>query len=780
MMRMESLRTLLSKFLVSRKQISQAILLILLSIGIHTSQAQIPQVSWTAQDKETHLPHQYLKLKNGNLVTFTELNNGAHLKNLLIKVYDSRYKLIKEIDHKTWENPKWSSKKYMLNNAKVFDGKIYLIVSKVEKKQLHIYSNLLTSDYKASDELMPITNFGLAKSRTSINPISFIFGLLTFNPLLMFDVEDANNYLKYQYSDDHSKHVFYNFSQDKDAEYLEAICFDQNFKQQYISKQKLPKDRKFKNEFIDKIKVSNQGDLIFNYRMITKNGAFNKDGNIVLAKVSNQGQSIQIKKFETYNEAIEVNKLCDFSYDQSSLLAFKNIAPKKGSDKIIGFEMSEISLSNLEPKQNSFNVVDADLIRKMYPNKKAEKVIEKNKGIDDKWNRVNLYTMPDNSQIVILEEHMIKSTTYSRSNGSSTTYYSHFFGDILVLKFNDQRQLEWTKVLYRKQGYYTESTLSYLGTLTYRHGNHLYLIYNDDGKNIQYQGSSGSNSKTDVSRSKNIKKANAVMKIIGVDGTVQSKTIFVGTGNDEIMNTTDIRVLDQDHILLRAHIRKKMKFGILNFSKNSSINQQNDTASKLSNLNQENVSEEEDSLGLKVNELLKRFQKNPELIDPVQVTSNSEASDEEVDSLELKVNEVLMKLKKSNMDLEDTQENSQSVANEKLEKTEYISQIQYDSLKEAQASSPLNEEQIERLKKEIFSDNPNDYYAIELIRSKSKLSHHELFDKFKNLDVRYENKTYCYFIGNFKSIEISRKFLNYLEKHQIKGTIVHYLYGRRG
>lgn len=699
--------------------------------------AQTTNIKWVVPEKDTKLPHYYLKEANGNLFTFNIINDGYRLKNVAVNVYNSKNKLIHDIDHKKWENPEWKSSDYEFQSIKIFNDQIVLILTKQEEDRVRIYSNVLDQDYKAGKQLKLLGEFGKDRASSSTDIVSLLFGILTFHPMVAFNVTPADNSIKYAVSKDKTKHLYYNFTADKTGKYFEGFCYSEDFKQLFKFKHPL-KVFKGKADVFGELLLLNSGDILFNY-----GGKGEKVKRVYnLVKIYDNGRKTKIKEYDDRDEAIVIDKYTDLSVEQNLLYVISKVTPdkkkkSKKNDALNGFVLFEVNLNNLETKINKESLIDEELVYKMYSDKKASK-IKLEKGITDRWSLVKFIILKDGSKMAVLEDSRRRSTTYTRSNGSTTTYYSYFFGDILVLKFNEKNSLDWSKVLYRKQGYYTESTLPYMGTFVVPHENDINLIYNDGGKNIQAQGYSGSDSKDKVVKAGNVKKSNAVMKTISSDGSVQSKIIFNGAVNDEIMVTSLYRKLDESTIVLSASFRKKMKFGLLKFGESPNSGQEKlseNIAEKLEQVDSQNDLPESSPEDYEVNKKtdsmkqlrgLAPLYRYPEKKEDVQLTNDG------------------IELTKETIDKE-------------------------DKIVEQRAAM------VDELKKKIISDNPNDFFTVKILESSVETIQHEYFDKIKGVETRNESGMFIYIVGNFNSEEVAIEFQDYLKKQGIDGEVVHYV-----
>jgi hypothetical protein len=707
--------------------------------------AQTTNIKWVVPEKDTKLPHYYVKEANGNLFTFNILNDGFKLKNVLVNVYNSKNKLIQDIDHKKWESPAWKSSDYEFQSIKNFNGQIVLVLTKQEDDRVKIYSNTLDKDYKAGKQLKLLGEFGKEKSSSSTGFFQVLFNILTYNPFSTTYVRTFDNNIKYITSKDGTKHLYYNFTYDKTGKYFEAICFSEDFKQLFKCKHLL-KVFKGKADVYGEVRILNNGEILYNYG--GKGEKVKRVNNLV--KIYDNGRKIKVKEYDNLDDAIAIDKYTDISIDQSVLYSFYKVTPgkkKKRNNALNGFVLYEVNLNSLETKVNKESLIDEELIYKMYSDKKASKV-KLEEGITDRWTLVKFVVLKDGSKLAVLEDRQVKSTTYNYTSGtsntvvSSRTYYSYYFGDILVLKFNNDNRIDWTKVLYRRQGYYTESTLPYMGTLVVPYENDINLIYNDGGKNIQAQGYSGSDSKDKAVKAGNIKKSNAIMKTISSDGTVQSKIIFNGAVNDEIMVTSSYRTMDESTIVLNASFRKKMKFGLLKFGDFSNSSQEQLSEKTTEKVEQENANydlPESSPEDYEVNRKTDSMRKLRGLAPLYRYPEKKEETLKTEDGIEL--------------------------TKEDIEKEDKIVE-QREAL-------------IEDLRKKIISDNPDDYYTVQILESVEEIKQHEYFDKIKGVSNKYENGMYKYLVGNFNSEEVAIEFQSYLKRQGIEGEVIHYVNNKK-
>jgi hypothetical protein len=281
-----------------------------------------------------------------------------------------------------------------------------------------------------------------------------------------------------------------------------------------------------------------------------------------------------------------------------------------------------------------------------------------------------------------------------------------------------------------------------MGTLVVPYENDINLIYNDGGKNIQAQGYSGSDSKDKAVKAGNIKKSNAIMKTISSDGTVQSKIIFNGAVNDEIMVTSSYRTMDESTIVLNASFRKKMKFGLLKFGDFSNSSQEQLSEKTTEKVEQENANydlPESSPEDYEVNRKTDSMRKLRGLAPLYRYPEKKEETLKTEDGIEL--------------------------TKEDIEKEDKIVE-QREAL-------------IEDLRKKIISDNPDDYYTVQILESVEEIKQHEYFDKIKGVSNKYENGMYKYLVGNFNSEEVAIEFQSYLKRQGIEGEVIHYVNNKK-
>lgn len=564
--------------------------------------SQLPTITWTEQDKEKFKPSYYLKMSNGDLVTITENTMKFKMGKIDIKVFDSKGKLIKEIENKEWQNPAWDSKNYYLQDAKVVEDRICLIVLEHKDKKIFIYKNTLTKDYKAGNDLKFIGEVERGKSANSMSFFHVILGILTLNPMVFAmgaEVDPSAYFLTRSESFDKSKYLLSKpyYSKDKKLIY-QGICLDSKLNKIYQTNHELAKGEKeghTQNNFL----LTNNGDIIFSHTKVYKKHSDKNKRNITcINRIQDKGKRIIKSEFEGDKaEYCYINSESNLSLDESIITNFHSIAKEKLDTRLDGFSIIQIDANSLKLIKKDDKSIDEQLLSLVYNVKETKKGKIGKKGMKNNWKHINIHSFSDNSFLVLLQEYdrIVHTTTRSNSNGSvsTSTYVELMVGDILMMKYSADRTLEWRKVLYKTLNG-SEMAEDVLLPSSYMFNDKVYLIYNDNSSNIALQGASGMGSKTVVKSRNKILKLDGVIKTISSSGEINGKVLLNGAKSDEAMISSNFIKLNNETILLKAFKNKKQRFGIMNLDKSTASNMSN--SAQGSNLkNNENLEQTKNS-----------------------------------------------------------------------------------------------------------------------------------------------------------------------------------------
>lgn len=638
-------------------------------------------------------------------------------KQVEVRIFDDKNKIVKEFKAEEWASPTWKLEDYVIQRIGRFGDDIHVILAhKVDGKNI-FYKNTLTKDYKAGNKLERLGEYAVEKKRIIFRPFLLLFGEG------FAKVGDDNN-LQYVASPDESKHLFYHFNQDKERPLVELFCYDSNFQKIYSASHSIPIEKNIEFDYKTAL-ITNNGDVYFNYYNDLKKKQNGSKRQFFLAKVTDNGRNFYKTEFDKKKEHIRIRRGCVLSTDQNSLYQSSVLYTPDKKKEFIGYGMSQYDMRSNKFADQKIAKVDLTLLRKIYKNRRAEKIFKKNIDLSNYLRHVGFYSFSDDSKLLILEE---QEARYHQSQKTSQSWYTYLFGNIVLIKFNPNNEYAWSKVIYRKQGFYHERLLPYLGTMSFKLGENVCLIYNDNEKNLRIQGQSGSGSKEDVSSRGAFKKLDAIMRIVKPNGEVVSKTILKGKNEDEVMYTDDYIKIDRNSLMVSASWKKKKKYGLLSIATNSKPSKE-------------------------------------AIVDRAQVEGDIE-SDSSQDS-EAVLSEY---------------QNDRSDNSSMNTKTENDHQSE-DALSEITNSSPRD-----TFSDLLLTDNPSDdlltqdsldYHTVLLIYSDEKITQHPYLNKFRDIYEKIENNKYYYYIGRFKSKAIAERFIRYLNRQYIQGLYYHMVNNQR-
>jgi hypothetical protein len=508
------------------------------------------KIAWSEEAKGDNLPQFAASNSKGEIITIGVKKLRKGIKKLKVKKYDKNLKLLKTLEQKDWESKSWKANDYVLDGMISVGDKIYCILYKKEKKQYLVYKNELTNDLRASDKIEQIGIF--KHTAAKIDALALAFGTIMITP-------SNNNAIRYNASNDESKFILYNYFDEDKQKYISISCFDKNFDKIWSKDINLKlNDREID---VNNTVISNQGNVYINYEKTTKKGIFGGtldfENNIL--QISNNGENIKNIDLD-FSQTIFPNKVYIDNNEYTETLNVMGLySNKKSRNKINGIVNVVIDEKTLELKsKNITKFTDEEYKYFFNSDKKAEKKADKDKGFDNNMVVLGQYAMSDGGTIYLTEEYEVTSYTDGRR-----TYYEYYYGKILIVKSDEQGNIEWTKVLNRSQGPYRNNALPYMGSYSFVLDDKIYLLFNDSEKNIALQEKNeGTNSKKSKSTG-NIKKAMAVLKIIDTDGNIKSDKILDGKEEDVIFNTTYSLKLNEHQLLLFANKKKLTKIGSL-------------------------------------------------------------------------------------------------------------------------------------------------------------------------------------------------------------------------
>lgn len=519
------------------------ILLAILSFSLNVF-AQGYKVNWSEEVKGDKLPQFAATNKKGEIITIGVKKTRKPIKKLKVKRYDKNLNLLETVEQKDWESPNWKAGDYVLDGMMSVGDKIYCILYKKEKKEYLVYKNELTKDLRASDKIEQIGTF--KHTAAKINGWALAFGYIILTP-------SSNNAIRYNFSKDKSKVILYNYFDLDKQKYISISCFDNNFEKLWskdINLKLHDRDIEVKNTVI-----SDKGNVYINYEKTTKKGIFGGtlDYENHILQISDNGEKLKNIDLD-FDKNIHVTKLYidnnEYTHTLNAMGFYSNNKSRATLNGIVNVVIDENTL-DLETKNvTKFTEQEYSYF---YGKKRAAARSEKDAGLGNSLTLIGQYAMSDGGTIYLSEDFQI----VEYNDGKRTTY-RYYYGNILIIKTNPDGEIEWTKSINRSQGPFNVNMLQYLGSYSFVLDDKIYLMYNDDENNIESQENSGN-----TKRTKNIKKAMAVLKIIDTDGNIKSDKILDGKEEDVIFNTSYSLKLNEQQLLLFANKKKLTKVGSL-------------------------------------------------------------------------------------------------------------------------------------------------------------------------------------------------------------------------
>lgn len=166
----------------------------------------------------------------------------------------------------------------------------------------------------------------------------------------------------------------------------------------------------------------------------------------------------------------------------------------------------------------------------------------------------------DNGSVDLICEYykLDVTTSYNSQTGSSRTYYTYYFGDIVNTNINQNGEVTFTRVP-KNQRFLNYS--GYLGFTPIIYNDKLVLLYNDDKDNVDRD---LEKKPDDVS---NFKKSVFVAATIDMKGNLSRQAIYNHKEEEFITSPREIRRIDVNKYLLTADIikafKKRTRFGLL-------------------------------------------------------------------------------------------------------------------------------------------------------------------------------------------------------------------------
>lgn len=239
----------------------------------------------------------------------------------------------------------------------------------------------------------------------------------------------------------------------------------------------------------------------------------------------------------------------------------------KGTFSVRGAFFLRLDRTTKQIVHESYKPFSDDFITE-YMTEKEEKKVKKK--ADKKGEELELYQFDlhdiirrdDGGAVLIAEQYFVRivttTTTDSQGHSSTTTTYHYFNNDVVVVNMGPDGDIDWAVKVPKRQ--HTINTEIYNSFATAVKGERLYLVFNDNGKNLfvkpgdKLERFSGPN-----------KDALTVLVTVDQDGNVSREPLFATDKREAALRPSDSTQLDDESMFIFASWKKTYRFGLINF-----------------------------------------------------------------------------------------------------------------------------------------------------------------------------------------------------------------------
>ena len=409
-----------------------------------------------------------LEADNGGIITIREYRKGMFqkLKGYYIQCFDSKLKLIKEIDYEV--------KDKRIENAFLKDGTLHLLEIESKKKEDKISINVSSASLKSlsfsTKELLSFSEDNIKK----------YFGVIVF-PFFInngFNQLDGNHMGEIVFSEN-KKFFAINFDfKSKEKETHKIFVYNDSFEKVY-----------------DKLIVKDIKDKLFKYNSFEVDGT---DGTTYFLGKAYENNSNKKKKKGKINYHYELNRV---DKDGEKNISFKtankfveslHLVKNKnklscvgfyGNDKefkINGVCLFDLNPNTLEKNFSKFNDFSTEFLNDKYGNKEGRKKRKKDKGIKN-IDFKGVYILDNDDIVINAEEFYITTHTSTGANGSISTRTVYHYNDIMSMRLEKNGDLKWARNINKAQ---VGTTTSSFTTLSVNGSTHFFINCSDKIKKL--------------------------------------------------------------------------------------------------------------------------------------------------------------------------------------------------------------------------------------------------------------------------------------------------------
>lgn len=240
----------------------------------------------------------------------------------------------------------------------------------------------------------------------------------------------------------------------------------------------------------------------------------------------------------------------------------------KGENKVRGSFFLRLDPRTKAVKHESYKEFTDDFITQYMTAKEEEKAKKKaeRKGEDLEMYEYDLRDIvrrDDGGAVLVGEQYYMYTTTtcYTTQGGGQTcrTNYHYIYNDIIVVNIAPDGDIQWAATVPKRQstvndnGYFSSFALGVKGS-------NLYLVYNDNGKNL-FLSAGDKFERTDFQGKSSI----VTLATVNSDGHVVREAFFDPAKRDLILRPKSCSQLEDGRMFMYATRKKDYRFGVATF-----------------------------------------------------------------------------------------------------------------------------------------------------------------------------------------------------------------------
>lgn len=241
---------------------------------------------------------------------------------------------------------------------------------------------------------------------------------------------------------------------------------------------------------------------------------------------------------------------------------------EKGANKVRGSFFLRLNPTTKTVEHESFKEFADDFITQYMTAKQEEKARKKAEKKDEdlqmyEYDLDEIVRREDGGAVLVGEQYYTYVTTFTSSgpNGQqyTTTVYHYVYNSIIVINIDPQGNIEWASQIPKSQhttndgGFFSSYALAVKG-------DHLYFIYNDNGKNL-FLNAGDKFESTDFQGKSSI----VTIATVNADGHVTREALFDPEKRELILRPKSCRQLQDDRMFLFSTRKDDYRFGMVTF-----------------------------------------------------------------------------------------------------------------------------------------------------------------------------------------------------------------------